>query len=96
MADTIRKTLIEYADNRAELYKYEADGLSTKANLDHALAEIKRIVEEAKPNIPYKKNERCLACGDYQYDHAPDEHFEYATDQYHTNLMKALGESIDK
>lgn len=76
MANTIREVLLQY---KAELSNGFNQASTGKTATDLALAETKRIIENAKPVI---ENDDAGA--------------KWAADDYHTNLMKALGESIDK
>lgn len=85
MADTIKDAIEKFEDELlTEAGQLTVDRLIAIRN--NCFAEIKRIVSEARP--PMLKDEEEYRGGDYAYDRA--------IDQYHTNLMKALGESIDK
>jgi hypothetical protein len=49
-------------------------------------------VAEAKPEMPYEKLKSCPVCGEPQYNHSGDVHFDYGVNQYEENLLKALEE----
>ena len=51
---------------------------------------IKELVAEAKPEMPYEKLKSCPVCGEPQYNHSGDVHFDYGVNQYEENLLKAL------
>lgn len=54
---------------------------------------IKELVAEAKPEMPYEKLKSCPVCGEPQYNHSGDVHFDYGVNQYEENLLKALEEN---
>lgn len=96
MADTIKEILQHFGNFAYEVGKAIQRGDTTPPSVDSvhieqsvALAEIKRIVSEAKP--ARKTMDAAIKTGSdagwgvtYGYNEAIDE--------YHTNLMKALGE----
>ena len=69
------------------------DKTASRAEAKQALTSlIKELVAEAKPEMPYEKLKSCPVCGEPQYNHSGDVHFDYGVNQYEENLLKALEE----
>lgn len=66
----------------------EKEILNTKQSITSLL---KELVAEAKPEMPYEKLKSCPVCGEPQYNHSGDVHFDYGVNQYEENLLKVLG-----
>lgn len=82
---------------RGILFSYsDPSGPNLHESTENAMAEItqlfKDLVAEAKPEMPYEKLKSCPVCGEPQYNHSGDVHFDYGVNQYEENLLKALEE----
>jgi len=90
------KILLNYAAKYFQLLRTGAPKeleLNIRAEAKQAITSlIKELVAEAKPEMPYEKLKSCPVCGEPQYNHSGDVHFDYGVNQYEENLLKALEE----